>query len=122
MEAKDAEMAKALKEKDVELARELKEAQVKSKKTQDQLNKFKEIAELNRLYRDEVESLKKKIDGLNAENQQLRTNFLSLTDLKEKEKAQHGREIERITHTMEETERYLVDHLNQSNEKLVGKY
>lgn len=51
-------MVKALKDKDVELMNSLRKAWLKTKKVKDQLNKFEEITELNKLYREEVESLK----------------------------------------------------------------
>lgn len=65
--------------------------------------------------------MKKKIDNLNGENQQLQMNFLALTDLKEREKTQHDQKIKKITRALEETEKYLVDHLSQTSEKLEGK-
>lgn len=114
-------MVKALKEKDVELMNSLRKARLKTKKVKDQLNKFEEITELNKVYQEEVESLKNQVDVINAENQQLQTNFLGLTELHKKEKAQHDKDIDKITHTMEEIEKYQEDHLSQSVKKLDGK-
>lgn len=101
-----------MKERDARLANEKENTRLKIKKVEDQLNEFEEIAKLNKLYREEVESLKKKNDKLNPENRQLQMNFLSLKDLQHKEKAHHEQDIERITHAMKDNERYLVDYLN----------
>lgn len=113
---------KSLEAKDSKLAEVLNEARAKTQQAESQISEFMEIAEMNKMYNEEVVSLRKQVEELQATNQDIHTKFLSMTDLVEKNKALHVQEMENTARSMEETEIYLADHLNQTNKVLDGMY
>lgn len=75
---------------------------------------------MNDDYMKAVEEMKKEIETLKASQSNCHTKYLEMSDTMEKNQMQYGEDLGELNHHKDEAEAFLVNQLDEVNQKLEG--